>query len=166
MRVSRDAIVAVLLLAFCGVMWQASYDIELTNYGTLPSSVWPRIILGALAIFSALLLITAIAKSEPADANAAAAIERDAGILGWFRHFRNAIIIYVLFLGFLLTLPTFGMLLGGGLFVFLALTALGPLTPYLIGKHALVAALAIGGMWAIFTFGLGVILPEGELIRL
>ncbi|NQW12516.1 MAG: tripartite tricarboxylate transporter TctB family protein [Alphaproteobacteria bacterium] len=166
MRVSRDAIVAVLLLAFCGVMWHASYGIELKNYASLQSTVWPRIILGALALFSALMLAAAIAKPRWADAETTTPTERDAGVLGWLLHYRNALIIYVLFLAFLLTLPKLGMLLGGGLFVFLSLTALGRPTPRLIGVHALVAVLAIGGMWAIFTFGLGVILPEGELIRL
>lgn len=166
MRVSRDAVVAVLLLAFCGVMWHASYDIELTNYGTLPSSVWPQIVIAALAVFSALMLLTTIAGRSKIEPGVAEPRAGDTGLGGWFRHYRNAIVIYVLFLAFLLSLPILGMLIGGGLFVFLALTALGRPTPRLIGLHLLVAALSIGGMWAIFTFGLGVILPEGEIIRL
>jgi hypothetical protein len=29
-----------------------------------------------------------------------------------------------------------------------------------------IAAISVGGMWSVFTFGLGVILPPGELFSL
>ena len=72
-----------------------------------------------------------------------------------------------MFFAFVATLPVLGMLIGGFLFVFLALSALGParLAVRPLAIHGAIAALAVGLMWAIFTFGLRVILPEGELLR-
>ncbi|WPZ34350.1 tripartite tricarboxylate transporter TctB family protein [Thalassobaculum sp. OXR-137] len=159
MSVSRDTIVAILLLAFCGLLWQASYDIEVTTYGTMQSSVWPRIIIVALGLFSALLLLQSIFRPDPS-----VAAETEAPSAPAHVRYRNAGIIYVLFLLFLLTLPTLGMLLGGALFVFLSLTALGRPSAKLVAIHATVAIVSVGSMWAIFTFGLRVILPQGDIL--
>lgn len=159
MSVSRDTIVAILLLAFCGLLWQASYDIEITTYGTMQSSVWPRIIIVALGLFSALLLLQSFLRPDRGTADVAEAPSAPVHV-----RYRNAGLIYVLFLLFLLTLPTLGMLLGGALFVFLSLTALGRPTPKLIALHAAVAIASVGSMWAIFTFGLRVILPQGDIL--
>lgn len=157
MSVSRDTIVAILLLAFCGVLWHASYDIEITSYGTMPSTVWPRIVIIAIGVFSALLLLRSLLLREEETTEAAPK-------LPFLKRYRNAGIIYALFLFFLLTLPTLGMHLGGALFVFLALTALGRPSPKLISVHAAIAVVSIGAMWSIFTFGLRVILPQGEIL--
>jgi len=158
MSVSRDTIVAIFLLALCGTLWHASYDIEITNYGTMPSTVWPRIIIVATAIFSAILLFTSLVP------RAAAEDAADGPREPFFKRFRNAGVIYALFLLFLITLPTLGMHLAGALFVFLALTALGRPSPKLIAIHAAVAVASIGIMWSVFTFGLRVILPQGEIL--
>jgi hypothetical protein len=157
MSINRDTIVAILLLTLTGVLWQASYDIEITNYGTMPSHVWPRIVIAAIALFSALLLFKSIVSPDRREHDPAS----DVPLL---KRYRNAGIIYILFFLFLITLPTLGMHIGGALFVFLALTALGRPTPTLIAIHAAVALVSIGIMWSIFTFGLRVILPEGEIM--
>ena len=157
MSVNRDTIVAILLLAFCGVLWYASYDIEITSYGTMPSTVWPRIIIVALALFAAILLLRSLVTPD-------AAQDGEASHLSFFQRYRNAAIIYVLFLLFLITLPTLGMHLGGALFVFLSLTALGRPSPKLAAIHAVIAVVSIGVMWSIFTFGLRVILPQGDIL--
>jgi putative tricarboxylic transport membrane protein len=157
MTINRDTIVAIVLLALSGVLWNASYDIELTNYGTMPSAVWPRIIIVAIGLFAALMLLMSLVRPEPRG-------EADGAALPLTTRYRNATIIYALFLLFLLTLPTLGMHLGGALFVFLALTALGRPSPKLIAVHAAVAVGSIGIMWTIFTFGLRVILPQGTIL--
>lgn len=159
MSVSRDTIVAILLLAFSGLLWQASYDIEITTYGTMPSTVWPRIIIVALGLFSALLLLQSILRPDRSTDAVPDAPSKPMHV-----RYRNAGIIYVLFLLFLLTLPTLGMLLSGALFVFLSLTALGRPSPKLIALHAAVAVVSVGAMWAIFTFGLRVMLPQGDIL--
>ncbi len=160
-RLNQDVIVSILLLLFCGVMFHASGDIKITDFGTMPSNVWPRVILVALAIFSALLLL----RSLRAPAVEEEAIREDnAESEGFFSRYRNAFFIYALFFGFLLTLDLFGMLLGGILFVFLCLSALGEITVRNLVIHLMVAVVAVGAMWAIFTFALQVLLPEGSLI--
>ena len=69
----------------------------------------------------------------------------------------------ILMLDFLL-LPVLGMLLDGMLFVFLLQSALGGWSPRKLALHAAIAVLTVGGMWSLFTFGLNVLLPTGELI--
>ncbi len=56
------------------------------------------------------------------------------------------------------------MLLAGIAFVFLTLTAVGTRDPRSLALHVAVAVGAVGLMWGIFTFALGVILPEGEIL--
>ena len=157
MRVTRDSYVALFLLALCGLFFHASFDIEVTNYGTIQSSLWPRVILTALTAMSALFLVTSLRRPDES-------VARESG---FFRRYRNALWIFALFFLFVATLPVLGMLIGGFLFVFLALNALGPprLAIRPVATHGAIAALAVGLMWAIFTFGLRVILPEGELLR-
>jgi hypothetical protein len=45
------------------------------------------------------------------------------------------------------------------------LTLLGGFSPKLIFKHLVISILSIGFMWMVFTFGLRVMLPEGEILR-
>jgi predicted membrane-bound spermidine synthase len=70
-----------------------------------------------------------------------------------------------MFIFFLSTLDYLGMLFGGIAFVFGLLTFLGGFSPNLIFKHLTISILSIGFMWMIFTFGLRVMLPEGEILR-
>ncbi len=48
-RLNRDAIIAIILLAFCGVFFWASFDIRQPYYVVLMPSTWPRVILGVIA---------------------------------------------------------------------------------------------------------------------
>ena len=157
-RINRDSVSAVFLLLFCGVFFAASFDIEETNYGTLQSSVWPQIILGALSVFSLLLLTQALRRPPAAGAGG--------GLLDWLQRYRNPLICYALFLGFLVSLPILGMLLGGILFVLLMLTILGGGKPAQLPLHLGIAVISVGAMWAIFTYALGVFLPGGIILNL
>jgi hypothetical protein len=56
-----------------------------------------------------------------------------------------------------------GSLIGGVLFVFTLMGVLGGWSPKHILQHAALALISVGGMWAIFTYGLEVILPPGEI---
>ncbi len=164
MRVNRDVVVALLLLLFCGVFFWESFNIRLTDYGQMNSTVWPRAVLAVLALASVIYLAQALRGTfEPAP-EAGDEVPKSHGLLAWLASYRNAFFCYGLFLLFLLTLPFFGMLIGGILFVFFALTFLGSLELRLVPIHAAVAVGTVGAMWAIFTFGLRVFLPEGELI--
>jgi hypothetical protein len=153
--INRDTVIAVFLLLFCGTFYAASFQIEQTSYGTIGAEVWPRIILVVLFALSAVYLFQSVRMG------AGEAAEQKAG---FFTRYRNAILCYALFLGFLLTLDIFGMLLGGIAFVFLALSVLGERTPKQLAIHGIVAVIAVGAMWAIFTFALRVILPEGTIL--
>jgi predicted membrane-bound spermidine synthase len=66
-------------------------------------------------------------------------------------------------LAYLVTLPYLGSLIGGLAFVFTLMSVLGGWSPRNLALHALLAVVTVGGMWCIFTFGLGVLLPPGEI---
>lgn len=159
---NRDTVVAIVLLLLCGAFWQAADRIPDMGYATIGSDVWPRIVIVAMSVMSLIYLAGAVAGRYAGDGERR---ENEPGLAGWFAHYRNPIYCFVLFFLFLLTLPWLGMLLGGILFVFVALTVLGEKTvPWLL-IHLGVAVVMVGAMWALFTFGLHVILPPGELVN-
>ncbi len=51
-------------------------------------------------------------------------------------------------------------------FVFTLMGVLGGWQPKRLVLHAAVALGTVGGMWSIFTYGLGVILPQGEIFSI
>ncbi|MEQ8227749.1 MAG: tripartite tricarboxylate transporter TctB family protein [Rhodospirillales bacterium] len=159
-RLNRDVYVAVFLLLFSGVMFWASFDIREPDYGVLAPSVWPRVILTFFTILTLIYLVQSLRRGpDDPDANAG----EPSTIGGWVSYWRNPIICFVLFGGYLAVLPYLGMLISGVLFVFFLLTALGGWSPRQLSLHAAVAVISVGGMWSLFTYGLNVLLPSGEL---
>jgi putative tricarboxylic transport membrane protein len=163
MTVNRDTIVAILLLVFCAVMLWASTAIRDPGFEQMGAEVWPRIILVLLSGLSLVYLVQS-RHSDGATGDAPSAGGEDGA--GWFARYQNPIWCFLLFLGFLLAIPYLGMLVAGILFVFLMMSVLGGWTPRLMAMHAVIAILSVGAMWSIFTFGLRVMLPEGDLFQL
>jgi putative tricarboxylic transport membrane protein len=162
-QINTDTVVASLLLVFCGVFLKASFDIPDMGYESMGAEVWPRIVLFALAVLSAVYLFRSVRQGAP-ETNPEAD-PRPCGLLGRIGRYQNALWCYGLFLIFLLSLDYLGMLIGGVLLVFGILTALGRrgLADQL--RHAAIALVSMGAMWSIFTFGLKVFLPEGEILK-
>lgn len=155
-RLNRDVYIAIFMLLLTGVFFWQTFDIREIDYGTLQASAWPRMILIVLGIFSVVYLIQSI-KAGPESST------EDDG-RSFFEKYRNPIICFVLYFFFLFSMPYLGLLLSGILFVFLLLTAIGGAAPKALLIHAVIACIAIGAMWSFFTYALGVILPQGELI--
>lgn len=168
--IDRDGTIALVLLAAWGGFFVATFDIETTSYSTIQAYVWPRVVIVVLVALTIALLLQSLrrmaATAEPA-ARAASPGEGSRWAGGRFlaRH-RNALTLFALFFAFLVTLPILGMLLGGILFVFLALTLLGEPRAALVLRHGVIAVITVGVMWAIFTFWLRVFLPEGIIVNL
>lgn len=162
-RVNRDTLVAIALLAITGVFLAASFDIRQPGYGQLSPAVWPRIIIGILGLLSFIYLIQSIRQGPDADQDDSGTLAERDTFAEKGSHWRNVIWCFAIFLGYLLALPWLGMLLAGMLFVFVMLSVLGGWSPRLLALHAVIALFTVGGMWALFTYGLGVILPRGEL---
>lgn len=158
-RINRDTLVAIVLLVVCGVFLAASFDIREPDYGQLSPATWPRAVIGVLTLLCLIYLFQSLGKRpEPSPGEAEVQDETTAG---W----RNVFICFALFLAYLLSMPWLGMLVGGTSFVFLLLCALGGWSPRLVALHAAVALVTVGGMWSIFTYALGVLLPRGDLFR-
>ncbi len=161
-RLNRDAVIAIVLLVFCGVFFWASFDIRQPDYGVLLPSTWPRVVLGVLSLPSVIYLVQSL--RQGADAEEEEAPDREPGIWGWVLYWRNPLWCFGLFFAYLATLPVLGMLIGGVSFVFVLLNVLGGWDRKNLVLHAAVALLAVGGMWSLFTFGLGVLLPPGMIL--
>lgn len=154
-RMNRDAVIAILLLFLCGVLFWQTFYIREVPFSQVGSEVWPRVVLIMLTLLSAVYLFKSL--TEPRPASEPFTLQR------WLRTYRNPIICFAMFFVFLLTLPWLGMLVSGILFVFITQTLIGGASPKRLITHALVAVFAVGGMWSIFTYALRVILPAGEL---
>ncbi|MEM0922308.1 MAG: tripartite tricarboxylate transporter TctB family protein [Pseudomonadota bacterium] len=156
MTLNRDAWVAIALVLIAGGLMVASFDIREPDYGQLSPAAWPRVILGAVLLLGAIYLVQSLREGPRAAAQAA-----PEGLMAFISHWRNVLWVFALFLIYLLALPFVGMLIGAMVFVFLLLTVLGGIgrTPI----HLAIALVSVGGMWALFTYGLGVLLPSGSL---
>ncbi|MGB7183264.1 MAG: tripartite tricarboxylate transporter TctB family protein [Burkholderiaceae bacterium] len=159
-KLNRDTLLAIFLLLACGVLMTASFNIREPDYGQLSPAIWPRILVTLMAVLSLIYLVQSI-RMGPTTVSPDP--ERQPGIAGFFKYWRNVFFCFSFFGLYLLALPWVGMLVGGMLFVFLLLNALGGWRPRLVLLHAAIAVVSVGGMWALFNYGLGVSLPRGEL---
>lgn len=165
-RPNSDTLIALLLLVVCGELLRQTFFFRVPPFATMGSEVWPRLVVGVLAVLSVIYLIQSLAPAAAkAEAPSKAPSEATAPAAGAkrFSH-RNAIICFVLFTLFVATLPWLGMLLGGIAFVFLMQEFMGPRDMRSRVMHLVVAVVSVGGMWAIFSFALRVILPQGVLL--
>ena len=161
MNIKKDTIVAISLLLFCGIMINSSFDIEDPGYQGMKASFWPTIVLCLLSIMCLVMLIKSVVTEAENNLNS-----NDTNLTNVFFKFKNALICFLMFVLFLAFLDYLGMLIGGVLFVFGLLTMLGGFELKKIINHFIISIITIGIMWSIFTFGLKVILPEGEILRI
>jgi putative tricarboxylic transport membrane protein len=159
-RLNQDAVIAIVLLLISGVLFWSTFSIRTPDYGVLAPSTWPRIIIIVLAILSVIYLISSIKEGEGTTYQGGPA-DREPGLKAWLVYWQNPIICFVLFFVYLFTLPVLGSLIGGVLFVFALMSAIGGFAKKDMGVHAMLALTTVGGMWSIFTYGLEVILPTG-----
>ncbi len=162
----RDTIVSILLLVFCGFLIWAGFQIRDPQFGELPPAAWPQGVSYVLTAFCLIYFFQSVFSNKPAPeaSTSNASPEHPQGLIGWVKHFGNPIACFALYFLFLFTLPFFGTLIGGTLLVFLLLSLLGGIEPKKIGLHALIAVVSVGAMWSLFTFGLRVLLPRGEIL--
>ena len=159
-NINSDTLIAIFLLLGCGVLFWSSFDIREPDYGVLMPSTWPRIIIGLIGVLSIIYLIQSL-RGPTGNSNDKTTKSFVEFLVFW----RNPVICFLMFFLFLLTLPILGMLIGGVTFVFLLMSLLGGWQKEKIFLHASVALLSVGSMWSIFTFGLGVMLPEGIIFN-
>lgn len=162
MRVTKDLCISTLLIALCVTGFAATDYIRQPSYASISARLWPRITLALLLGIVLIYFIQSIARSlNPAEA----ATAKPSELRLWHQH-GNAFLTFALFFAFLLLLPVLGMLLDGIAFVFILQAVLGESGGRATIRHALVAIVTVGAMWALFTYWLGVIMPTGMIINL
>lgn len=156
-RVNPDIVISLLLMVLSAVLFLETFGMQRVHLAIVGAKLWPRVVVIVLFFLSSIYFIQSIRSRRPPE-------EAAFSVKGWLAKNRNVIGCFAIYGLFLLTLPYLGMLLGGSLFVFATLALIGrrDLRGHLV--HAAIAVITIGGMWAVFRFGLGVILPEGELL--
>ena len=163
---SRDTIVSIVLLLFCGFLIRAGFLIRDPQFGELSPAAWPQAVTYVLTAFCLIYFVQSLIanKSDIAAALTDEKTVRHAGLTDWLRYYSNPIACFVLYFIFLITLPFFGTLIGGSLLVFALLSLLGGIGLRQLILHAAIAVISVGAMWSLFTFGLRVLLPRGEII--
>ena len=155
-RFSPDAIIGVVLLVLSAELFRETLSFRIPPFATMSTGTWPRFVLILLALLSVALIIQSLTRI----AAEASTGERPA-IGGLPMSHRTALICFGLFAAFVATLPWLGMLIGGIAFVFLMQELIGSRDFRSRAIHLAISIIAVGGMWAVFTFALRVILPEG-----
>lgn len=156
-RVSRDVVVALVLIGLTLAFFWTTFDVRRAPFAAIGAEVWPRVILVPMFLLSVALLIKALREGDPPEKPDFASF-RD-----WLIYYRNPIVCFGLFFVFLLGLRSLGILVAGMLFTFAMQAVLGHRSPGHFVMYAVVAVATVGGMWAVFTYGLGVQLPRGRM---
>lgn len=160
---SRDTIVSIMLLLFCGFLIWAGTQIRDPQFGELSPAAWPKAVTYVLTAFCLFYFAQSI-RAGNSDALESGP-DRGPGLAGWLRYYYNPIICFALYFLFLFLLHYLGTLVGGILLVFALLSFLGGIQPRQLLIHIFVAVISVGAMWSLFTFGLGVLLPRGALFQ-
>lgn len=158
-RFSTDAIIALILLVMCAELYRETFGFRSVAFSTMSPAAWPRFVILLLAVFCAALLgkeVFSLAGSGSGTTGKAAP----------HISYRTAMICFGLFAVFLAVTPWLGMLIAGLLYVFIMQEVLGPRDMKSRLVHLAIAIVSVGGMWAVFTFALRVILPQGVLLRM
>jgi hypothetical protein len=154
-RLNRDAITAILLLVLCGVFFWQTFNIREVPFSQVGAEVWPRVVLIVFTFLNLIYLFKSVTEERPDS--------EPLSLRTLFIAYKNPIICFVMFFLFMLALPYLGMLVAGILFVFITQSLIGGAGPRQLLVHGIIAVLSVGGMWAVFTYALRVILPAGEL---
>jgi putative tricarboxylic transport membrane protein len=160
MRLSTDAKVALVLLAFCAVMLWQTFQIEQRPYISLAAAVFPRVVLALLIPLCLGLLVKGLRASKGLDPRGGITL---AAIRATLSKYRTVIASFVLFFGLVALMPVLGFLVSGALYLVVMLWLLGPRTARQIPMILAISVGFAGGIYVVFRFLLFVLVPEGVL---
>lgn len=162
---NRDFWTSLFLIFLSFVLYRESTFIEDVDYGSMKADVWPTFLVMLLIVLSISMLVKSLMEYRQATQSSTQDnenAEQTDPVTGW-TWLLNPMIVFVLFFLFLITLDYLGMLIGGIFFTFMTMTLLGQISWRTVPIYFAISVISISGMWAIFTFGLRVMLPEGVL---
>ena len=159
-RMNRDTLVAIVILLMMAFVFAATFTIPDPNYDSMKPGVWPRVVIGFTGFWAVVYLVQALADTG------APRVGTRGGLRTFFSKYRNPLVSFLLFGVFVAVLPYLGILIAGSLFVFSVLSFIGSRRVPMLVLHGVISIVTVVGLWAIFTFLLGVMLPEGNILRL
>jgi len=159
-RLNRDTLVSTVILLVMAFFYAATFTIPETTYNSMKPAVWPQVAIGFTAFWTVVYLAQSLGSAD------SPRLGSSGGVRAFFSKYRNALICFFLFGAFVAVLPYLGILIAGVLFVFAVLAFIGGKQPKMIALYAGISITTVVGFWAIFTFLLGVMLPEGEVLKL
>ena len=155
-RLTKNTLVSIVILLFLGMLFAASYAIPETHYNSIQANVWPRLVILFTGIWTAVYLVQSVQETG------APVVGASGGFRAFLTKYRNPLACFAMFGAFVALLPYVGIIVAGILFVFSTLSFIGSRRPRMLALYGVIAVVTVVGFWAIFTFFLGVMLPEGE----
>ena len=159
-RMNRDTMVSIAILLLMAFFFAATFTIPDPSYDSMKPGVWPRVVIGFTVFWAIVYLVQALADTE------SPRVGTSGGVRAFFSKYRNPLVSFLIFGVFVAVLPYLGILIAGSLFVFSVLSFIGSRRPVMLAFHGAIAITTVVGLWAVFTFLLGVMLPEGNVLRL
>lgn len=154
---SRDAILGIVTLAGCAVLYWATLSIETNPLVPVSPAFYPRLVVGLTAVFAAVLLVNTVLARRGAPARAAPASAAAPPRYGM------VVLMFAIFAGYVFALPPLGFRVATFAFVTVMQLALEPARGVrrwiVVLVVALVATLAT---YYIFEAYLQVLLPRGR----
>ncbi|OED36940.1 hypothetical protein AB833_25285 [Chromatiales bacterium (ex Bugula neritina AB1)] len=161
--VSRDTLVSIVLLVFCGFLIWAGFQIRDPQFGELSPAAWPKAVSYVLTGFCLIYFLQSVLADRSNTTPSTDDAQQKTGVIQLLQYYANPIICFALYFLFLYTLPYLGTLLGGIALVFALLSVLGGIQLKQLLWHMVLAVVSVGAMWSLFTYGLRVMLPRGTL---
>ena len=158
MRLSTDAKLGLVLLAFCALMLWGTFLIEQRPYISLSAAVFPRVVLALLIPLCIALLVKGLRQSHGLDPHGGITL---ANVRATLIKYRTVIGSFALFFLLVAAMPVLGFLIAGSLYVAIMLWLLGPRTLREVPFIVLVSVGFAGGIFLVFRYVLFVFVPTG-----
>lgn len=155
-EVARLLSYAVLLVAAVLLYFEAS-GLPTSRWEVLGAGAFPQLVLGALALLSAIAIFDSLKKLR-----AAGQLGFGEAVLWWLRARRLVVFLFVVFVVYLWAIPWLGFSLATLSFLLVAQALLAPRTLFALGMGLVIAVLFSYGMNWLFADVFSVFLPRGR----
>jgi hypothetical protein len=159
----QDRILALILLVFSGFMYYEADRLPPAMFGALGADLFPKILFALLALAAVALFGQSVARSRREEAGSEKAATQPKIRAPGISHYRNVIIGFVAFLGYVILMYFLGYVPASVIFLPVLMWILGPRTKRSALLILLVTVGLTFGMYFGFARVLKIFLPSGLL---